>query len=133
MLYYEGYTTERLSPDIPAINIQNSLNSLPSITTFGSVNVTLEDANNTVRGYRVKFVSDQPQSTSMLQDASDLRGQFVTVVTDKAGISSDKGFSITLGGAKSGPIHPNSTQEELTKVVKDLFTTQCTFSEKMSE
>ena len=133
MLSYEGDMTENLPPGVAASNLQNSLNNLPSINSAGSVSVTLEVANSTMRGYRVKFAFDQPESTVMLRDASQPSGQFVTVVVDKAGISSSKGFSLRFGGVKSRPIHPNDTQEEITKVLEELFTTQCTFDVNTGE
>ena len=133
MLSYEGDMTDNLPPGVSASNLQNSLSSLPSINSAGSVSVTLEVANNTMRSYRVKFAFDQPESTLMLRDASQPSGQFVTVVVDKAGISSSKGFSIGFGGVKSRPIHPNDTQEEITKVLEELFTTQCTFDVNTGE
>ena len=132
MLSYEGDMTENLPPGVAASNLQNSLNNLPSINSAGSVSVTLEVANSTMRGYRVKFAFDQPESTVMLRDASQPSGQFVTVVVDKAGISSNKGFSLGFGGVKSRPIHPNDTQEKVNEVVKDLCGVRCTFSKNTS-
>lgn len=133
MLNYEGDVTESLVSDISATSLQSSLNSLPSISQVGFVNVTLEVENSTERGYRVKFVFDQPESTFMLQDESQMRGQFVTVLVNKAGMSSAKGFSISLGGKKSTPIHPSNSQEEIAQVVENLFTAQCRFSANMGE
>ena len=133
MLNYDGYTTEHLSSDISASGLQTALNSLPSVVSSGSVTVTLVSGDSTERVYRVMFVFPEPETTVMLQDASPMRGQFVSVTLDKAGIKSTKGFSLSLDGARSQPIHPNNTEEEMNKVLEDLFTTECSYSTKFGK
>lgn len=132
-LNYDGYTTESLSSDITASGLQTALNNLPSITSSGTVSVTMGTADIEERVYRVKFMFTEPEATATLLDASVSRGQFVSVVLDKAGIRTSKGFSLSLEGVKSLPIHGNNTEEEMTKVMEDLFTTRCTFSARFGK
>jgi hypothetical protein len=132
MLSYNSYTTESLSSDIAASGLQTALNSLPSVSAAGSVAVSLASSDNTQRVYRVKFVFTEPQSTLLLEVGSQSRG-FVGVVLDKAGIRSNKGFSLSLGGVRSMPIRADNTQEDMTEVIKDLFTTRCTYSTRFGK
>jgi hypothetical protein len=132
MLNYNGYTTESLSSDIAAAGLQTALNGLPSVSSAGSVTVSLESSDSTERMYRIKFVFTQPEATVLLQDAGQFRG-FVSVVLDKAGIRTTKGFSLSLQGVRSMPIHADNTQEEMTEVLKDFITTQCTYSTRFGK
>ena len=77
--------------------------------------------------FRVKFEFDQPENTSMIEDGS--QGGYVSVTVDKAGISSDNGFRLSLGGKRTRGIHPNATDEELEGIFSQLFTTECRFSQ----
>ncbi len=133
MVSYDGYSTESLFSDIAASGLQTALNSLPSVSSAGSVTVSLESSDNsTERVYRVKFVFTEPEATVLLEDASQVRG-FVSVVLDKAGIRTTKGFSLSLEGVRSMPIHPDNTQEEMTEVIRKLFTTECTYSTRFGK
>ena len=132
MLSYNSYTTESLSSDIAASGLQTSLNILPSVSSAGSVAVSLASSDNTQRVYRVKFVFTEPESTLLLEVGSQSRGS-VGVVLDKAGIRSNKGFSLSLGGVRSMPIRADNTQEDMTEVIKDLFTTRCTYSTRFGK
>ena len=128
ILNYNGDVTESLSPSISAKNLEAALNGLSSISSAGSVKVTLESSDTEEKVYRVKFNFDEPETTAMLQDWSQQRGQFVSVSVDKAGISSDKGFRLTIGGKRTQVIHPNATEDELESTFSDLFTTKCEFT-----
>ena len=127
-LNYNGSLTGSLTPSISAADFQTALNGLPSISSAGSVTVTLESSDSQENVYRVEFNFAEPETTSMLQDGSQLRGQFVSVAVDKAGINSDKGFRLGFGGKRTRVISPNVTEAELESTFTQLFTTQCTFS-----
>ena len=127
-LNYNGDLTESLSPSVSAAKLRNALNALSSIKNHGSVTVTLESSNSQENVYRVKFNLAEPEKTSLLRDGSQSRGQYVSVTVDKAGINSDEGFRLSLGGQRTGVIHPNLTQDELDSTFTDLFTTRCKFS-----
>jgi hypothetical protein len=127
-LNYNGDITESLSPRSSAANLRTALNSLPSISSAGSVQVTLESSDSQARVYRVKFNFAEPETTVMLRDGSQLRGQFVNVAVDKAGINSDRGFRLNIGGKRTQVITPNATEEELKSIFSQLFTTECSFS-----
>ena len=124
VLNYDGDTTQSLSPAISAANLQTVLNGLDSISSAGSVTVTLESSDNRTRVYRVKFNFAQPDSTSMLEAMS----QYVNIAVSKTGINSAKGFRLGLGGKRTKVIHPNTTKEELEGTFSQLFSTECTFS-----
>ena len=132
ILNYNGFTTDSLSSDVAPSALQAALNSLPSISSAGSVAVSMESSDNKERVYKVKFVFTEPESTILLKDASQVRG-FVRVELDKAGIRSTKGFSLSLDGVRSMPIHADNTQEKMTEVIRDLFTTQCTYSTRFGK
>ncbi|CAB3993876.1 fibrocystin-L-like [Paramuricea clavata] len=127
-LNYNGDITGSLTPNISAADLQTALNVLPSINNAGSVTVTLESSGRQENVYRVEFNFAEPETTSMLQDGSQLRGQFVSVAVDKAGINSNKGFRLSLGGKRTQVIPPNMTEAGLESTFTQLFTTQCTFS-----
>ncbi|XP_028395269.1 fibrocystin-L-like [Dendronephthya gigantea] len=127
-LDYDGHVTAALSSDISKTGLQSALNGLPSISSAGSVTVSMESADNTERVYRVKFMFSEPETTVVLKDASRFRGKFVSVVVDKSGTRTTKGFSLGFEGVKSLPIHPDNTEKEMNDVIKDLFTTRCTYS-----
>lgn len=127
-LKYNGDVTGSLAPDVSAANLQTALNGLPSISSSGSVTVNLESSDSQENIYRVMFNFAQPETTSMLEDGSSLRGQFISVAVDKEGVSSDKGFRLSLGGKRTQVIHPNTTGEELESVFSQFFTTECQFS-----
>lgn len=133
VLDYDGHTTQALSSDIGKTDLQSALNGLLTVSSVGSVTVSLESANNTARIYRVKFTFPEPEFTVLLKDASQFRGKFVSVVVDKSGVRTTRGFSLSLEGVKSLPLHPNNTQEEMNDVIKDLFTTRCTFSTRFGK
>ena len=132
MLRYDGYSTQGLAPGTSPAGLQAALNSLPSVSSAGSVSVSLESSDSTERVYRVKFVFAQPETTAMLEDGSQFRG-FVSVMVDKAGIRSSKGFSLSLDGVRSLPIHADNTQEEMNEVLKDLLTTRCSYSTRFGK
>ena len=128
ILNYNGDVTNSLSPSISAANLRGALNALASISDAGSVAVSLESSDSEKRVYRVRFNFDKPETTAMLQDWSQARGQFVSVSVDKAGISSEKGFRLTIGGKRTEVIRPNATEEELESTFSDLFATKCEFT-----
>ncbi|CAB3988469.1 fibrocystin-L isoform X1, partial [Paramuricea clavata] len=127
-LNYNGDITGSLVLSISAADLQTALNGRPSISNAGSVTVTLESSDSQENVYRVKFNFAEPETTSMLQDGSQLRGQFVSVAVDKAGINSNKGFRLSLGGKRTQVIPSNVTEAGLESTFTQLFTTQCTFS-----
>ena len=127
-LNYNGDTTEFLSPRVSAASLRTALNGLPSISSAGSVTVTLESTENQLRVYRVKFNFDEPEKTALLHDGNGLQGQFVSVVVDKAGINSNKGFRLNIGGKRTQVIPPNATEEVLESTFSQLFTTECKLS-----
>ena len=131
-LSYDGYTSTSLSSDIAASALQTALNNLPSVSKAGSVAVSLESSGATTRIYRVTFVFNKPEDTTSLEDASDFRG-FVSVKLDKAGMRTTQGFSISIDGVRSRPIHADNTQEEMTEVVNELFTTVCDYSTRFGK
>ena len=132
ILNYNGFNTESLSSDVAPLALQAALNSLPSISSAGSVAVSLESSDNKKRVYRVKFLFAEPESTILLEVASQVGG-FVGVALDKAGIRSTKGFSLSFGGVRSMPIHADNTQEKMAEVLRDFFTTQCTYSTRFGK
>ena len=131
-LSYDGYTSTSLSSDIAASALQTALNNLPSVSKAGSVAVSLESSHATTRIYRVTFVFNKPEDTTSLEDASDFRG-FVSVKLDKAGMRTTQGFSISIDGVRSQPIHADNTQEEIEEVVNELFTTVCDYSTRFGK
>lgn len=132
MLGYDGYSTQTLSSNIAAGALEASLNGLPSIKSGGSTSVSLESSNSTKRVYRVKFMFAAPETTMLLEDASPTRG-FVTVELAKAGIRTAKGFRLTLEGVRSLPIHADDSKDDMNDVLKDMFTTHCTYSTRFGK
>lgn len=131
-LSYNGYTSVGLSSDISASVLQNALNNLPSVSSAGSVTVSLESSDAITRIYRVTFAFNKPEETVLLEDASDFRG-FVSVKLNKAGMRTTQGFSISIEGVRSKPIHADNIQEEMTEVVNELFTTVCDYSTRFGK
>jgi hypothetical protein len=127
-LNYDGDITESLSPRVSAANLRTALNGLSSISSAGSVTVTLESTENQLRVYRVKFNFAEPETTAMLRDGSGLHEQVASVVVDKAGINSNKGIRLNIGGKRTQVLPPNATEEVLESTFSQLFTTECKFS-----
>ena len=128
-LNYDGYTSVGLSSDVAPSALQTALNNLPSVSSAGSATVSLESSDSTIRVYRVTFKFAKPEATVLLEDASDFKG-FVSVMLDKAGMRTTRGFSISIDGVRSLPIHASKTQEEMGEILIDLFTTACDYSTK---
>lgn len=125
-LSYLGESITLSLQDTDSSVLEEKLNELSAFKSLGRVNVTTVNAtegNSTV--FLVWFCFTGPRGVELLHGTAVNKQRLLLNITRLVKGQSAKEFQFMVGGVRSEALKPSSTQGEMEKVLKHLFSKQC--------